>query len=74
MSAIANLTCLITLFSNLENIDKYGICQGGLCLCRENYEIQCATEEMIKSFCLPVSFFIFYIFFIISMALNEIAT
>ena len=63
MSVIANLTCLISLFSNLENVEKYGMCQGGLCLCRENYEPQCATEEIIKSFCLPVSFFIFNLFF-----------
>jgi hypothetical protein len=55
MTLVANLTCLISLFSNLENVEKYNLCEGGLCLCRDNFEPQCVTEEIIKAFCLPVS-------------------
>jgi hypothetical protein len=29
-----------------------------MCLCRDTYEPQCVTEEIIKAFCLPVSFLI----------------
>jgi hypothetical protein len=58
MSFAANLTCLLSLFSTLEQVEKYSLCEGGMCLCRDTYEPQCVTEEIIKAFCLPVSFLI----------------
>jgi hypothetical protein len=57
MALVANITCLLSLFASLENKEKWELCEGGLCLCQATYEPQCVTEEIIKVFCLPVSFF-----------------
>jgi hypothetical protein len=55
---IANLTCLLSLFSSIESPEKWGLCEGGLCLCQQGYEPLCVTQEIIKTFCIEVSFFI----------------
>jgi len=52
MISAANLTCLLSLFTSLDNPQEWGLCQGGLCLCRDNYEPQCATQDIIETFCI----------------------